>query len=119
MINRKNTMAIMARLDNTEWVYYSDGRHIRPKGYVVTEDGFVCPIDDFEGSSHLSSITIDENNKLYCDTSTSVTNSVLHLGGRHTLAASVELYNTSIDNSLLAGDTENDDSCKISTYRSL
>jgi hypothetical protein len=108
------TEAIIARLKNKEGVdYFPAERRIYPQGFVVTRDGDVCPLDTLYETCSLSPIYIDNDKKLFCDTTVAATNTEFDVHGKQDLKNAVLRYNNVIDEKLRNGETEDDDGSKI------
>lgn len=92
---RKDTPAIIARLKNREGVnYFPNGQRYSPNGgFVVTVDGFVCPLDSLSTTTALFPIRINKDNQLECDETVSDTNTIFEVRGKHDLRSAVERYN--------------------------
>ncbi|MCW3793975.1 hypothetical protein OM416_20480 [Paenibacillus sp. LS1] len=115
---RKDTAAIIARLKNREGVnYFPSGKRYSPKGgFVVTLDGFVCPLDSTSTTTALCPIRINEDNQLECDETVSATNTIFDVRGKHDLSSAVVRYNDIITEKLRNNETEDDEYNKIADY---
>lgn len=115
---RKDTPAIIARLKSREGVnYFPNGQRYSPKGgFVVTIDGFVCPLDSLSTTSALFPIRINKDNQLECDVTVSATNTIFEVRGKHDLRSAVEKYNNIINENLRNNETDVDKYNKIVGY---
>lgn len=105
---RIDTAAIIARVKNREGIhYFSSGQRYSPNGgFVVTVDGFVCPLDSIHTTTALCPIRINSDNQLECDETVTATNTIFEVRGKHDLHSAVERYNNIISEKLLKNEWE-------------